>query len=1026
MKISPQVFEIIFFKCTDKDRYVLLLRWSRVFRPLVVFKLFDYIFNIQVSSSEFQMIYMKVKNQLKNVTIFFLFVSTFFSILGIQIFNKPEHRCFATKNAENATIRDLAVPDQICSNDPNYGNQCPTNMFCNELKEVKSVHLEYQYDNLVNAFFTVYKAASQEEWSVLMYDAMDQMPAWQPISFYISLIFFLSIIVKNLFIAVITQTFEMIRSHHFQHFWTSASSRAELVNEVLNNSFKIDKNWNLIEVHESEFKRHYVLRKLNQLFQSTFYNYIVLTQIICESIVISSIDFNDSSGLHKEFQFFAEIILTFLFVADVLLKMLTYGYKSYLRESIHKFELVLAIGCLVNLVPSINHFAYFISFKVMRIIRLIRVSPILENFIRRVFGGSKKLGVIIVFTAIILIIISAISLQLFCTIELYSNFSTFTYSFISVFSLMTQEGWIKLMDDTKSKVDNEFLSLLISVWFVVVHLFLSLVVLSLFVGIILDQLEDSEELKKFMQDNMRKQIEFKENKRLPFRLRFYELFKWQPAMIKLRKTANQFETPKLKATFMKEYLNQTDTELDMKHLLKERSGDFGGHCKAYNLNDLEVCRQLDLGRSETENPSIKLIGTYHPCKSRIRRHQDKMIQLEQLMSLSKRRTENENEEFSKQIELLGDRWRELPSSSVLKGRRKSIRFDEAALNESSDQQLLGGKYEVKQRATSKALVLLKNYLDQRSENSAKNQLKSLEENHPLLDRSLFFIKKSNWLRRKCVAITEFKLSLRELIESSDLLHDKLSVFKRYSFFRRQFGKLNNLIYNLPVIDWIGILVTLICCSTLILENPNYSILNSSELVSVEIFFILTLLADLTLKLIANGLFTPDSRLFNLWFLIDSIVLVNSMLLLLLQQLGFEIPLIVLIVRCLRPLRFFSLIPNMQRVTSELLKGFKEYVLVSFILFFFLFIFATFALLLFGGKLKRCNDYQKRPDEDCNGLVVKSVKVTNLKFRDPDRNVPYRLLVPMHRSNPRNFDFDDIFSSFLALFEVGDLINVIIN
>lgn len=1016
------MFEIIYFKCTDKDRYVVLLRWSRVFRPLIVFKLFSYIFNIQVSSSEFQMVYGKVKNQLKNVTIFFLFVSTFFSILGIQIFNKPEHHCFVTRNAENATIRDLAIPDRICSNHPNYGNQCPANMFCNELKDVKSVHLEYQYDNLVNAFFTVYKAASQEEWSVLMYEKLDQMPAWQPISFYISLIFFLSIIVKNLFIAVITQTFEMIRSHHFQHFWTSTSSRAELVNEVLNNSFRIDKNWNLIEVHESEFKRHYVLRKLNQLFQSTFYNYMVLTQIICESIVISSIDFNDSSGWHKEFQFFAEIILTFLFVADVLLKMLTYGYKNYLRESIHKFELVLAIGCLVNLVPSINRFAYFISFKVLRIIRLIRVSPILENFIQRVFGGSKKLGVIIVFIAIILIIISAISLQLFCTIELYSDFSTFTYSFISVFSLMTQEGWIKLMDTTKSKVDNEFLSLLVSIWFVTVHLALSLVVLSLFVGIILDQLEDSEELKKFMQENMRKQIEFKENKRLPFRLRFYELFKWQPAMIKLRKTANQFETPKLKATFMKEYLSQTDTELDLKHLLKERSANFSGQCKAYNLNDLELCRQMDRGCSESDlKPAkpIKLIGSYHSSKSRIRRHQDKMIQLEQLMRSSQHKMEDEiNEEFSKQIELLGDRWRELPSSSVLKGRRKSIRFDECALNETGHQQLLGGKYEVKQRATSKALVLLKNYLDQRSENSAKNQLKSLEENHPLLNRSLFFIKKSNWLRKNCVIITEFKLNLKELIESSDLLHDKLSIFKRYSFFRQQFGKLNNLIVNLPVIDWIGILVTLICCSTLILENPNYSILNSSELISIEIFFILTLLADLVLKLVANGLFTPDSRLFNLWFLIDSFVLLNSMLLMLLQQFGFEIPLIVLVLRCLRPLRFFSLIPNMQRVTSELLKGFKEYVLVTFILFFFLFIFATFALLLFGGKLKRCNDYQKLPDDNCHGLVVKGIKVTSLKFRDPERSVPYRLLVPMHRSNPRNFDFDDIFSSFLALFEVG--------
>ena len=45
------------------------------------------------------------------------------------------------------------------------------------------------------------------------------------------------------------------------------------------------------------------------------------------------------------------------------------------------------------------------------------------------------------------------------------------------------------MDTTKSKVDNDFLALLTSIYFLIIHLFLSLVVLSLFVATILDNLE---------------------------------------------------------------------------------------------------------------------------------------------------------------------------------------------------------------------------------------------------------------------------------------------------------------------------------------------------------------------------------------------------------------------------------------------------------------------------------------------------------------------------------------------------------
>lgn len=73
---------MIHFKCSDKERYVLVTKYFRVFRPLVVIKLFNYIFNIQVSNDQFQLIYGKIKNQLYNVTIFFLFIATFFSILG--------------------------------------------------------------------------------------------------------------------------------------------------------------------------------------------------------------------------------------------------------------------------------------------------------------------------------------------------------------------------------------------------------------------------------------------------------------------------------------------------------------------------------------------------------------------------------------------------------------------------------------------------------------------------------------------------------------------------------------------------------------------------------------------------------------------------------------------------------------------------------------------------------------------------------------------------------------------------------
>ncbi|MCL4123608.1 UNVERIFIED_CONTAM: hypothetical protein GTU68_015110 [Idotea baltica] len=39
--------------------------------------------------------------------------------------------------------------------------------------------------------------------------------------------------------------------------------------------------------------------------------------------------------------------------------------------------------------------------------------------------------------------------------------------------------------------------------------------------------------------------------------------------------------------------------------------------------------------------------------------------------------------------------------------------------------------------------------------------------------------------------------------------------------------------------------------------------------------------------------------------------------------------LLLILRCLRPLRIFNLVPHMRKVVSELVRGFKEILLVSF-------------------------------------------------------------------------------------------------
>lgn len=55
-------------------------------------------------------------------------------------------------------------------------------------------------------------------WVFIMFRAIDSLPSWRAAFYFSTMIFFLAWLVKNVFIAVITETFNEIRVQ-FQQMW---------------------------------------------------------------------------------------------------------------------------------------------------------------------------------------------------------------------------------------------------------------------------------------------------------------------------------------------------------------------------------------------------------------------------------------------------------------------------------------------------------------------------------------------------------------------------------------------------------------------------------------------------------------------------------------------------------------------------------------------------------------------------------------------------------------------------------------
>jgi hypothetical protein len=68
---------------------------------------------------------------------------------------------------------------------------------------------------------------------------------------------------------------------------------------------------------------------------------------------------------------------------EALFKIFTLGFKNYIKRSIFKFEFMLAIGTTFHCLPFCYRSA-FTYFQVLRVARLLKSSPLLEDFLNKV------------------------------------------------------------------------------------------------------------------------------------------------------------------------------------------------------------------------------------------------------------------------------------------------------------------------------------------------------------------------------------------------------------------------------------------------------------------------------------------------------------------------------------------------------------------------------------------------------------------------------------------------------------------
>nr|CAH8851159.1 unnamed protein product [Trichobilharzia regenti] len=1020
-------------------RHYGFLSMIRCPRPLILIRVFRAVLRLQLPQARVKAIFQRSTHQMYNVTVFLLFFMSLYGFLGVQFFGDElnYHCVLNTANETHITKQDLAIPDSYCNPAKSPEDQCPSNMKC--IRIASSIQDDGGYAGFESfhvSIFTVYQAASQEGWVFIMYRAMDCLASWKGVVYFMSMIFLVAWLVKNVFIAVLIETFAEIRVQ-FQQMWTPRHTADADSSKI----FQFDGlTWKLVPVHESKARGLAPKFFQETILKSTGFNVVIMVLVLANAITAAALHFNHQSLRGDDYLedqldgfYYAEILFTVLFNFEAVFKIWCLGWSNYWHRSLFKFELFLCIGTTIHCIPLLYR-TEFTYLAVLRIVRLIKASPMLEDFCFKIFGPAKKLGSLILFTTCFLMITSTFSLQLFCFFQVFEptfdRFSTFPKAFMSMFQILTQKGWVAVMHDTMDVVENEAVTTGVAIYFVFYHLVVTLIVLSLFVAVILDNLELDEDIKKLKQLKLR-EISAETQQKLPMRLRVFEKFPNRPQMIQLTRLVSDFLMPKIRDSFMRQFAAISALEEVEDEAIEEmlatmtKSAQHNAEQSQLKLNPLYTTSSLTTSSSihnklakemlnnQTNVETLRAIkrkvhGLHGEEKFRAIIYLLNESNKTRLLTSEKTTTAGTRSLLSTQHQIRLERRSIRNRVGNTLASQKSFRSNGEVRgnpsgrtgNQTGDTQTTTGD------RTSHVDIKLLQQKAQLAEIKRTQQEVELRENHPFFDRPLFVLGRENRFRQLCLI----------LVEARHKAHDALDSTDNGSFIHKFLGLVTYL-------DWIAIFVTTLSCASMSLETPHFRLMNTPEVQICEYIFFVVMTLEMTLKIFANGLiFTPNALLkdfggfLDLFIYIISLIFVSYMI-----RVDVIGPAsgghLLMVLRCLRPLRIFCLVPQMRRVVYELVRGFKEILMVSVLLVVFMFMFAVYGVHLFGGRLAICNDRNITTKEKCVGRFMRELASTKLKSV---KGEPLKLLVPRVWANPRNFNFDNIGNAILALFEVLSL------
>ncbi len=223
--------------------------------------------------------------------------------------------------------------------------------------------------------------------------------------------------------------------------------------------------------------------KIASITGSALFRRIVITLIVINAFIVGLDTYPKIHASYGKALILADRIILYLFSLELILRFL--GSRpplAFFRSGWNLFDLII-VG--VSYLPASQFFTVVRLFRILRALRTVSVLPDLQKLVTALLRSLPALGHILMLLALLMYVYAAIGTSLFGEIT-PKYFGSLHLSVLTLFSVITLEGWITVMDEVLPQMPAAW------IYFVTFILFATFVAMNFFVGVIVNNLQAVE------------------------------------------------------------------------------------------------------------------------------------------------------------------------------------------------------------------------------------------------------------------------------------------------------------------------------------------------------------------------------------------------------------------------------------------------------------------------------------------------------------------------------------------------------